>query len=69
MLPTRVRSVFCSLAIAFGLVSSAAAQIESLLRFGAPAANIKSELLAATDAVVPGQPLVGSSQNSENKAR
>ena len=51
MLSTRVRSV-CLLAIGFGLVASAAAQIESLPRFGAPAANIKGELLAATDAVV-----------------
>ena len=58
MLSKRVRSVFCSLAIGFGLVASAAAQIESLPRFGAPAANIKGELLAATDAVVPGQPLL-----------
>lgn len=53
----QVSSIFSSLALSFGLIASAAAQISSLPRFGAPDPNIKAELIAATDAVVPGQPL------------
>ena len=54
---TYFRSIAAVLAIGFGLITSAAAQISSLPRFGAAEPNIKGELIAATDAVVPGQPL------------
>ena len=38
-------------------VTAITATAQTLPRFGAPAPNVKAELLAATDAVVPGQPL------------
>lgn len=39
------------------LIAAAAAAAQPLPRFGAPEAHVKAALIAATDAVVPGQPL------------
>ena len=44
-------------AIAALVFHAATASAQSLPRFGAAASNVKVELVAATDAVVPGQPL------------
>src|SRR5262245_52486369 len=51
----RTPRTLLSLLAALTLVSAAHAQ--SLPRFGAPDPHVKAELVAASDAVVPGQPL------------
>ena len=48
---------FLPLVLAAGLAVSTSAAAQSLPRFGAPEPHVKAELIAASDAVVAGQPL------------
>src|SRR4029453_14044958 len=48
---------FLSLVLAAGLAVSTSAAAQGLPRFGAPDPHVKAELIAASDAVVAGQPL------------
>ena len=62
----RLLTPFLTAALLSLLTATAAAQ--SLPRFGAPDPHVKAELVAATDAVVPGQPLqVGLRLKHENE--